>query len=347
MAAANTDLFRKVARRWVGQIGSGGVADGVVTTIPLSSATSIPTDTGVTAVIDRVDSNGASTPTLEETIIGVVSGSNLITCTRGVEGTAQAHSAGAVVELLITADGYNDIIDGILVDHGQLGRHKTLTDANGNEWIIQTATTSAVNEITVANAATGSGPIISATGGDTNIPVNIKPKGSGSVNLVDGNGNENLKTGQTASAVNEVTITNAATGNPPTVSATGDDTNIELKLIAKGTGKIREDARYGVITTNSDGATVTFNCATSNIHTVTLGGNRTLALSNDIAGQVLLLHLKQDGTGSRTVTWFSGISWAGGSAPTLTTTINKTDTLGIQVVTAGSAYYGYVVGQNI
>lgn len=52
-------------------------------------------------------------------------------------------------------------------------------------------------------------------------------------------------------------------------------------------------------------------------------------------------------TGTRTVTWFSGIKWAGGSAPTLTTTINKIDTIGIRVITAGSAYYGYVVGQNL
>lgn len=69
---------------------------------------------------------------------------------------------------------------GILVDHDQSGQHKNLTDANGNEWIKQTATASAVNEITVANAATGNGPVISATGGDTNIDVTIVGKGTGS-----------------------------------------------------------------------------------------------------------------------------------------------------------------------
>lgn len=123
MAASNTDLFKKGSRKWVGQIGAAGVGDAVVTTIPLSSATGLPTDTGVEVVIDRVDSSGTKTPSLEETVIGVVSGSNLVTSTRGVEGTAQAHLAGAVVEVLITADMWNDIIDGILAEHSQLGVH--------------------------------------------------------------------------------------------------------------------------------------------------------------------------------------------------------------------------------
>jgi len=55
-------------------------------------------------------------------------------------------------------------------------------DSNGNELVKVTATASAVNELTIANAATGSGPTLSATGGDTNIDINLTPKGSGVVN---------------------------------------------------------------------------------------------------------------------------------------------------------------------
>jgi hypothetical protein len=179
MAAAATDKLRKLSRKWVGQIGSGGVSDDTSTTIPLASTTNLATDTAVTLVIDRVDSTGTATPALEETIVGVVSGSNIVNSLRGVEGTAQAHNAGAVVEVLVTADGYNDIIDAYLVDHSQLGRHSTLSDANGNEWIKQTATASAVNEFTVANAATGGSPVLSATGGDSNIGFDFKMKGTG------------------------------------------------------------------------------------------------------------------------------------------------------------------------
>jgi hypothetical protein len=58
-----------------------------------------------------------------------------------------------------------------------------INDTNGNEAIKLTATGSAVNEITVANAATGNAPVISATGGDTNINLTLNSKGTGSVIL--------------------------------------------------------------------------------------------------------------------------------------------------------------------
>ena len=53
-----------------------------------------------------------------------------------------------------------------------------ISDTNGNELINLTATSSAVNEFTIANAGTGAGPTLSATG-ETNVDININPKGSG------------------------------------------------------------------------------------------------------------------------------------------------------------------------
>lgn len=102
------------------------------------------------------------------------------------------------------------------------------------------------------------------------------------------------------------------------------------------------------IKTATDGATVTFDLGNGAYrkHKVTLGGNRTLAISNGIVGQVFIIDLIQDGTGGRTVTWFSTIKWAGGTAPTLTTTANKIDSFGFIVTSAGN-YQGYVIGQNL
>ncbi len=51
--------------------------------------------------------------------------------------------------------------------------------------------------------------------------------------------NELLKFVETASAVNEITITNQATGSNPSISATGDDTNVGLEFSTKGTGAIK------------------------------------------------------------------------------------------------------------
>jgi hypothetical protein len=53
-----------------------------------------------------------------------------------------------------------------------------ISDTNGNELVNLTATSSAVNEFTLANAATGNGPILSATG-ETNVDINLNPKGTG------------------------------------------------------------------------------------------------------------------------------------------------------------------------
>ena len=59
----------------------------------------------------------------------------------------------------------------------------SVLDTNGNELAKLTATSSAVNEFTIANAATGAGPTLSSTGGDTNIDINVTPKGTGDVVL--------------------------------------------------------------------------------------------------------------------------------------------------------------------
>ena len=77
--------------------------------------------------------------------------------------------------------GYGDVT----LTGTQTLTNKTLTtpviaqinDANGNEELKFTATASAVNELTVANAATGNNPVISATGGDTNVGITLTPKG--------------------------------------------------------------------------------------------------------------------------------------------------------------------------
>ena len=54
-----------------------------------------------------------------------------------------------------------------------------INDTNTNELIKVTATGSAINELTIANAATGNGPIISTTGGDAAVDLNLNPKGAG------------------------------------------------------------------------------------------------------------------------------------------------------------------------
>ena len=55
----------------------------------------------------------------------------------------------------------------------------SILDTNGLELALLTATGSAVNEFTIANAAAGAGPILSSTGDETNVDLNLNPKGAG------------------------------------------------------------------------------------------------------------------------------------------------------------------------
>jgi hypothetical protein len=82
--------------------------------------------------------------------------------------------------------------------------------------------------------------LFAAAGTGTSVGLNV---GSGKKlklvgDVIDTNGNELLKVSATTSAVNEVTLANAATGGKPTLTASGDDTNIGFGLVAKGTGEI-------------------------------------------------------------------------------------------------------------
>ena len=86
-----------------------------------------------------------------------------------------------------------------------------------------------------------------------------------------------------------------------------------------------------------------------NVQTWTMNGNCTFTMPSGSglqAGTSLTLILTQDGTGSRTGA-FTGVKWAGGTAPTLTTTA----TTGIDVLTfitfnggASPVWYGFVAG---
>lgn len=134
-----------------------------------------------------------------------------------------------------------------------------------------------------------------------------------------------------------------------TDSVTAQTTNADLTLAGNGTGRVKANATYGAITTSTPagGATDTLDLAVSNKKHITMpAGNITIALSNPVTGQPFSIRILQDSVGSRTVTWFATIRWAGGAAPTLTTTANKADEF-IFICTGAGTYDGFVVGANI
>ena len=179
------------------------------------------TDSGTPTALTIAD--GALTGTAQHRVIeltGSISGSRVVTfplltenfyiiknSTSGSQ-TVQIKAvsgSGATVTFATDDKGYKLIyLDGVATNTGvyeatvgatgdvtltgtQTLTNKTLTspaigtkisDTNGNELLNLTATSSAVNELTLANAATGNGPILSATG-ETNVDINLNPKGTG------------------------------------------------------------------------------------------------------------------------------------------------------------------------
>jgi hypothetical protein len=85
------------------------------------------------------------------------------------------------IDALFTAAGTGTSV-GLNIGSGKkLKLVGDVIDTNGNELLKVSATASAVNELTLANAATGGAPVLSATGGDTNIGIGLTPKGTGGV----------------------------------------------------------------------------------------------------------------------------------------------------------------------
>ena len=122
---------------------------------------------------------------------------------------------------------------------------------------------------------TGTGSSVTFTGGDTSSKI-VYGTGSGSnpniidlgfvtttgtqtltnktltspkigTSILDTNGNQLALLTATSSAVNEVTLANAATGNNPILSATGDDSNIGISFVTKGTGVIKAEDAGGTV----------------------------------------------------------------------------------------------------
>lgn len=120
-------------------------------------------------------------------------------------------------------------------------------------------TASAVNYVQATGAATGGSPTISAQGSDANVGLAVQSKGTlplylGTVGAIDvriqPNGIRSLSVSSVTAAVNYWGMTSAAAGSAPVISVLGSDTNIDLQLSPKGTGRVR----FGTHTATADTA---------------------------------------------------------------------------------------------
>ena len=196
-----------------------------------------------------------------------------------------------------------------------------IQDDDGNELITFQKTGSAVNQFDITNNATGSNPIVEATGGDTNIGVDIKPKGSGEVVIGTGSASATLTTKGTHDLVLD---TNAGT-NSGNITIT-DGANGNIDLTTNGTGAIKfNDLAYipQQALTSSSNAVAWDSQAKANAYHLTTENTTFSAPSNAVEGAFICLEINYDG--SHTIGWNTVFEFSASTEPTETATNGKTD----------------------
>ena len=125
------------------------------------------------------------------------------------------------------------------------------------------------------------------------------------------------------------------------VVGTTDTQTLTNKTVEAGT--FTNGYTEETVTANT-GTAYTVDLANGSVQILTLTGNCTFTFPTATAGRSFIMLLKQDGTGSRTVTWPAAVKWPGATAPTVTSTASKLDKF---IFTAdGTNWYGSNAGQN-
>jgi hypothetical protein len=188
----NTGL--QILEQIAGGYTTQAMTDGGTVTLTASDGS-----TGATCATAVIKLTGALTGTSTVTVPDDITGMKYLVLngTSGGESVVFKTASGTGVTWATTDaklmwhDGTNIVDSGlnsVTASSTTTFTNKTLTspkivtsilDTNGLELALITATGSAVNEFTIANAAAGAGPTLSATGDESNVDINLNPKGSG------------------------------------------------------------------------------------------------------------------------------------------------------------------------
>ena len=183
-----------------GTVSFGNLSDGTVTITDIAdednfssnSATKLATQQSIKAYVDaNREVDGVSATGAE---INTTSDGGTTVGTTAVSGGDGIVTNDATVMRQTSVDTFDTYLSGTT----KALTNKTLTapkivdggfiaDANGNEALVFQTTTSAVNAVEITNSSTNAAVVVGVMGSDTNVDIDITPKGSGEVNIAAGN----------------------------------------------------------------------------------------------------------------------------------------------------------------
>ena len=258
----------------------------------------------------------------------------------------------------------------------------SILDTNGAELAKVTATGSAVNEFTIANAATGAGPTLSSTGDDSNIDINVTPKGTGDVVLA----GDTVKVGDagaaavlTSNGAGTLTVTTGGTENlilstnsgtsSGTVTIT-DGANGDIDVTPNGIGRvvlgaasIQNTVEKVTVSATAATGTINYDVITQAVlyYTSAASGNFTVNFRGDgsntlnaimSTGQSLTTAFLVTNTGTpyyNNAVTIDGASvtpeWQGGAAPT-SGNANSIDVYSYTIIKTGDASFTALASQS-
>jgi hypothetical protein len=197
--------------------------------------------------------------------------------------TTDAMATSTNADLVISPNGTGDVdLNGCSL---MLDTSEGIKDSGGSSYIVFTEDTTPATWLGIENADTGLNPIISALGeADTGI-------------RFENDQSEELMIMEcVATAVNEVTITNAASGNGPIVAATGDGTNIDLNLNPKGSGGVVVNGNFITAETATATGSVAIPITAPVMEITSSGASDAMTLADGAEGQHLyIIHVSDGG----------------------------------------------------
>lgn len=250
----------------------------------------------------------------------VTAASNIAAATHNVLSTTHGDSVTTAVSRGAVIGGNSTPAWGAIVPTtaGQVLRY----DGTDTSW---STDGSALTALSASNISAGTLAIARGGTGTGTTPSNGQ--------LLIGNG-----TGYTLAALtgttDQITVTTGAgsiTLATPQAIATTSTPQFAKLGIGSGAGALAgllmtgKTISHAVVDNGNSSTADTIDLSAGNVQKSTLTDNVTYTFTNPTTGTQYELWLIQDGSGSRTATWPAAVKWAGGAAPTLTTTAAKID----------------------